>query len=277
MLVFHSHCQMGNLMFIYACARSLARKRKLSYCLSSLKGLEAFQLSEDDKNNDLKFLWFRISNKIPGLKYTFYHLQDNREDYHSTMLKETKKQVWYYGYFQGENYLFDNHEDLKKCFSLKPEFKIPFEEKLKQLALTKETLVVHIRLRDYKTFGPDYLNGPDMTLPFDYYRALLKENYRPEKHSLIFLSDDIQSVKSEFSKEYSEAWFSDQSPLVDFQILMQAKTAIISHSSFAWWASYLNTQKDKRIIAPKYFLGFKVKKEYPVNMIPRGWEQKTVC
>lgn len=276
MLVFHSHCQMGNLMFIYACARSLAKKKKQNYCLSSLDGLQAFELAPEDRFNQLKFSWFRLSNKIPGLKYSFYHFQDNREDYHQTMLREQKKNVWYYGYFQGGNYLFDNENDLRNCFTLKPEFRIPFEEKKKQLGFQKEIIAVHVRLRDYKTFGPDYLNGPDMTLPYSYYRKLLQENYQPSKQQLIFLSDDIESVKKEFLNDYPEAWFSDQSPLTDFQFLMEARTAIISHSSFAWWASMLNPNPQKRILVPEYFLGFKVKKEYPVNMIPSAWEKKPV-
>ena len=45
MLVFHSHCQMGNQMFIYACARSLSLKRKVPYCLSELDHLKYFDLS----------------------------------------------------------------------------------------------------------------------------------------------------------------------------------------------------------------------------------------
>ncbi len=276
MLVFHSHCQMGNQMFIYACARSLAKKRGLKYCLSDLNGLDAFELAEEDKFNHLKFLWFRFSNKLPFNKFQFFHFQDNREDYHLKMLQEKNKNIWYYGYFQGENYLYNNDADLKKCFTLKAQHVSEFEEKKNRLNIQKEIFAVHVRLRDYKTFGPDYLKGPDMTLPFDYYRQLLRDNYNPQKHFLIFLSDDIKTVKEEFSSDFPDAWFSDQSPLIDFQFLMSAQTAIISHSSFAWWASKLNSNVNKRILVPEYFLGFKVGKEYPTNIIPAAWEKKAV-
>lgn len=276
MLVFHSHCQMGNQMFIYACARSLAKKRGLTYCLSSLDGLGSFELSRDDQFNSLKFLMFRLGNKLGIQKYRFFHFQDNREDYHQQMVLEKGSNLWYYGYFQGENYLFNNLEDIKKCFRVKENYRKQFFEAKKNIVNNKELFAVHIRLRDYKTFGPDYLNGPDMTLPFDYYRQQIRDNFNKEKHTLIFLSDDIKAVKQEFENDFPEAWFSNQSPMVDFQFLMNAQTAIISHSSFAWWAAMLNNLPDKRILVPRYFLGFKVAREYPVNMIPDGWEQKDV-
>jgi hypothetical protein len=276
MLVFHSHCQMGNQMFIYACARSLAKKRGQSYCLSNLDGLGSFELALEDKLNAWKFLLFRLGNKSGLKKYRFFHYQDNREDYHRKMLDEKGSNLWYYGYFQGENYLFDNLKDIKNCFTIKESFRNQFQQVKKSLIGEKDVFAVHIRLRDYKTFGPDYLKGPDMTLPFDYYRKNIFENFNKEKQLLIFLSDDIKTVKKEFENDFPEAWFSDQSPMVDFQFLTDAKTAVISHSSFAWWAAMLNNHSDKRIIVPRFFLGFKVSKEYPVNMIPSTWEQKDV-
>ena len=267
---------MGNQMFIYACARSLAQKRNLPYCLSNLKGIEFFDLAKSDQFNSLKFIFFRISNLFPFSKYKFFHFQDNRLEYFEEMLSEQNKNVWYYGYFQGEKYLFDNDLDIRNCFRLKPSFVQQFTLAKNELSITKKIFAVHIRLRDYKTFGPDYLNGPDMTLPFGYYSNLLKENYSSDIYQLIFLSDDIKSVKNEFQSNYPEAIFSDNSPIVDFQFLMEASVSIISHSSFAWWASWLNPNPEKRILVPEFFLGFKVKKEYPIGIIPHSWEKKAV-
>ena len=113
MLVFHAHCQMGNQMFIYACARSLSLKRNLAYSLSDLTYLKYFELAETDKFNKLKYLFFKLQNKLPGFRYAFKHLQDNRIAYASQMITEKSKRSWYYGYFQGESYLFDNFIDIK--------------------------------------------------------------------------------------------------------------------------------------------------------------------
>ena len=54
---------------------------------------------------------------------------------------------------------------------------------------------------------------------------------------------------------------------------MNANICILSCSTFSWWGAWLNKQKNLKVYVPKYFLGFKVKKEYPVNIIPKKWKQ----
>ena len=277
MLVFHAHCQMGNQMFIYACARSLAKKKQLNYCLSEINYLKYFELNSDDKKNKYKYLLFKLANKLPLFNYQFEHMQDNRLDYTKNMLSQTKKNVWYYGYFQGEKYLFDNFEDIKKCFKIKEIYRQEFETFFNQTFQNKRILIAHIRLKDYKTFGPDFLNGPDLTLPYSYYHNNIKKliaeqpdnNYR-----LVFMSDDMEEVKKEFATY--DAYFSNLNVINDFQLLQHAHAAIIAPSSYAWWACWLSKIPNPKIIVPKYFLGFKVKMEFPINMIPPHFIQEEV-
>ena len=273
MLAFHSHCQLGNQMFIYACAHSLAKKINQSYCLSDLSDLNYFELSHEDyKRNSLKWFGFRIKNLFK--KFNFQHLQDNRVDYSSILLNEKHKDVWYYGYFQGEQYFYNNSTDIKARFKVKPqfieEFKTIRESNLGEIPYT----MVHIRLKDYKTFGPDYLDGPDLSLPFSYYHDLIQsEGIKGTK--IVFLSDDIDTVKSEFSY-VEDAYFSENSMIIDLQFIMNAKTCVLSCSTFSWWGAWLNQTPNKLVYVPEYFLGFKVKKEYPVNMIPESWSKISI-
>lgn len=277
MLVFHAHCQMGNQMFIYACARSLAKKRGLNYCLSEISHLNYFELATEDTQNHNKYLKFKVMNKIPGFRYKFEHFQDNRIDYSLQMQQEFKTRVWYYGYFQGESYFYNNHEDIEKCFTIKQEYQEQYNTFYNSHFKDKRLIIAHIRLKDYKTFGPDFLKGPDLTLPFQYYHENIKKilSEQPdEKYQLIFMSDDINSIREEF-KDYN-AFFSDQNMIIDFQLMQHAHAAVVSASSYAWWACWLNKVPHAKIIVPKYFLGFKVKKEFPVHMIPEKFIQSEV-
>jgi hypothetical protein len=256
-------------MFIYACAHSLAKKRNLNYCLSDINHLKYFELSDAEAySNTIKFKTFQIYNKIKPFK--FEHFQDNRIDYSSSMLSEQETNIWYYGYFQGEKYFYDNYPEIKKRLQIKSIYQKQYNLIVKQFQ-RKKILTVHIRLKDYKTFGPDYLNGPDMTLPFSYYHKLLK-TFKTEDYQLVFISDEIALVKKEF-QHFNQAYFSTNEAIVDFQFIKNADIALISHSTFAWWGAWLNENPQKQIYVPEYFLGFKVGKEYPINIIPSDWKK----
>ena len=269
MLVFHSHCQLGNQMFIYACAHSLGKERNLNYCLSNISDLKCFNLSKEDHYlNWLKWCIFRLKNLF--FKYKFEHLQDNQIDYSNKIKLEKNKDVWYYGYFQGEKYFIDNNNEIRSRFQIKNKHINDFNIIKNKCIGNEEYAIVHVRLKDYKTFGPDYLNGPDLTLPFSYYHNLIKTKI-PKDYKIIFLSDEINSIKDEFSY-VKNAIFSENSVIIDLKFIINANICILSCSTLSWWGAWLNKNEDKVIYIPKYFLGFKVNKEFPVNMIPSNWQ-----
>lgn len=275
MLVFHSHCQMGNQMFIYACARSLSKKKKNPYCLSEIDKLKFFELSHEDySKNNIRYLKFKLLNKLKLNKFKFEHYQDNRIDYSEKMMAEKQRNLWYYGYFQSEKYFFENENELKKLFKIKQPYQNEYLKASAKLNLGHDYISVHIRLKDYKTFGPDYLDGPDLSLPFSYYHNLLSP-FKDSNKKIVIMSDEPQLVKKEFSY-LNNAVYSEESTIVDFQIIQNAQICINAHSTFSWWAAWLNDRKDKKVFVPNYFLGFKVKKEFPINIIPASWSKQDI-
>lgn len=92
---------------------------------------------------------------------------------------------------------------------------------------------------------------------------------------LVFISDEMEEVKKEFAY-INDAYFSSHEPIVDMQLLIHADVCIIANSTFGWWGAFLNEKKNKTIYVPAYFLGFKVQKEFPVNIIPTDWVRVAV-
>ncbi len=87
-----------------------------------------------------------------------------------------------------------------------------------------------------------------------------------DDYAIVIVTDDKENIKNKLTSVKNKIIVSDNE-IVDFQILMHADKLIISNSSFAWWAAFLN-KKNAKVFAPQYWIGFKVKKEYPSGIIP---------
>jgi hypothetical protein len=119
------------------------------------------------------------------------------------------------------------------------------------------------------------LGSDNLSLPDEYYINCLKRIPDYQGYKKIFVSDDVDYIQSAFG-HLENAEFVSNSLIIDFQLLLNADILIASNSSFSWWAAYLNRKAHKQVFCPKYWLGFKVKREYPSNIIPVEWTQAEV-
>jgi hypothetical protein len=276
------HNRLGNQMFSYAFAKAYAKRAPgRLYFFSYLGSLTYFKLSFRDYfiNYFIKIIYFLL--KKTGVVFDSLFLNDCEVDY-SEITFDKNKHVEVTGTFQGDKYFKLVDQELKHLFEIKPKFVYQFKSKFEKLFDENEVIAVHIRRTDYLNFtGELKIGGPDLTLPLSYYGecfSVLSKMALNEKACIILLSDDvdflekvfIQAVKKYFPK--NQIIISKNNEIVDFQIILNADYCICANSTFSWWASYLNTRR-KKVFIPKYFLGFKIKKEYPVNVIPDAWTQ----
>jgi hypothetical protein len=253
---------------VYAFARSASKTFKNRYLLSDIGKLQYFTLTLEDyylnrlKNN----IFFRVLFKLR--KAQWVDMLDGSTDFTSHMpdLRGNKRIA---GYFQSENYFKSVEGSIRKAFTIKPVYRQRFEKKYKPLFINNYTVVIHIRRTDYESHVVENLGVGSFILPDTYYETVLHQINTPEK-LLIFISDDIAYVKRKF-QHIQNAVFSGEDEITDLQILMHADVCVISNSTFSWWGAWLNSKKSKVVYAPEFFLGFKVNKEYPVNILPPGW------
>jgi hypothetical protein len=176
-----------------------------------------------------------------------------------------KRHVFYDGYFQSIIFFKNYEEDIKKMFVIKQKYKNQFNEKYYYLLDSSNKIaVLHVRRTDFISFGTDELGGKDLTLPLSYYQRCINELESIAGLKFLIISDDEKFVKENF-KFRNDFEFENNSEIVDFQLLLNADYLVISNSTFAWWAAYLNNKK-QIVYAPKYWLGFKVKTESPIGI-----------
>lgn len=138
----------------------------------------------------------------------------------------------YTGFFQTDWYI--NHTPEKFKIRVRKKYITEFQKLYGHIFANEKTIVVHIRRTDYLTYGKR-----DISLPIEYFKTRLNSIANLEQYQVFFISDDIAYVRSVFAEEPNFI-FSENNEIIDFQILQNADIAIISNSSFSWWAAYLS-------------------------------------
>lgn len=272
-------CRLGNQLFQYAFIKALSEKFNTSFYLNEkiepLIATEYFELEGYSRfrNRLNKFLLkIESGNLLKKLQA--------REigTYAETLAAPLNNSVVYSGYFQSDLFFKNIADRIAKYIRVKKEYVDKFEVKYKPTFSTNRIIAVHIRRGDYlnlDNWWAENFGSNNLTLPAAYYTACLKQIEGYENCKIIFVSDDITFARSAFG-HIPNCEFSESDMITDFQIIMNADVCILSNSSFAWWAAYLNPKKNKVIYCPQFWLGFKIKREYPENIIPAGWKQVNV-
>lgn len=274
----------GNQLYQYACAYAMAKRenRKLYmdlsfydgtglqnhevYLLDQLKiaATPVFRSSGLQKSDNIVLKRIaKVENYIRrGGKCAYYSVWSPQK-YRKIDLSNEKRNVYLEGWFQSYKYFEDYQDDIRNMYQ--PSFPITekMQEWMKKIASTENSTSLHIRRGDYIT---DYGSAIGM----NYYRRAMEyiQSYNSNTHFFIF-SDDIEWAKENI-KQQNIHFVSDGSMnmLEEFFVMSSCKNQIISNSSFSWWAAWLNTNKNKIVVAPcieKSKAGDWKKESYPMD------------
>jgi len=269
---------LGNQMFQYAIARSIAVKNNDSfrldisdfdnYSLHNGYRLNLFNINAEvamqDDITSLKgkvSLVYKVLKKLKLYKVNTYYKEKEITILDQNVFKYND--IYLDGYWQNELYFNDVRDLLLKEFTLKAGITstlIPTLDKIE----SSESVSIHVR-------RGDYLNHPDVgVLDIDYYKRAIKLILdRTQSPAFFVFSNDIEWCKENFDF-IDNCQFVQQvgTELDDMTLMSKCTHNIIANSSFSWWGAWLNNKKDRIIIAPKKWMAINPNN---YNWTPDNW------
>jgi len=265
MIVSKAFSGLGNQMFQYAAARSLALQNKTNVWLDvswfskdTLRqySLDSFELNCKVINEFKKPLVTRIAGDALGIqKFQFHYYNDTIWELNEKLMSDKGKYIHLSGYWAWPQYFESNTAAIQKDFRLK----IPLETacpKWVAVACQDNSVSLHIRRSDYLSDKNNFeLFG---LLEMDYYRKAI--NYICQQMSspvFLLFSDDLAWVKENFItatgiKNYylvEDDCFTDHAR--ELILMSYCKHNITANSSFSWWGAWLNQNPNKIVIQPQ--------------------------
>ncbi len=263
---------LGNQMFQYAFALALKEHfpdEEIMIDISTFKGLKYVRSYELDNvfNVDLpvagprelrKVTYYfenlkvrQIVRKLLGMKQTEYK-EPRVFTYWGEETFTVSGDCYYEGSWQNEAY-FKQYESLvRKVYTFKKKLDEQ-NEIIKKEICGNNSISIHVRRGDYLSI-PYYQDICDEP----YYRNAIhyvKKNIK-EPHFYIFSTDTAWCSENivpllDNSPFTIISWNQGAESYKDMQLMSCCKHNIIAHSSFSWWAAWLNDNKNKCVVAPK--------------------------
>lgn len=270
---------LGNQMFQYAAARALTLRKgtELELDISSFrtdKNKREYMLGNYTiQGNVMKVahpamqrIRSYVRSKI-GIAGTarVYGEKNNRFD--STVLN-LPDGTYLLGHWQSEKYFEDCRGTIISDFTYKEKLSKGSQQILSKIQ-GSDSVSLHIRRGDYikdpvaaKVLG---------TLPLTYYiRALQMMQEKNRNMSVFLFSDDPEWVRENVQITAAEViYVTTGSACEDLELMRSCKSHVIANSSFSWWGAWLNTDKSKKVIAPKSWFA---DAEFSADdIVPESW------
>ena len=264
--------RLGNQLFQFAGVLGIARK--LGYEVKfPIENMTEYQL-EDFKDGITRECTFDIPkafvldesildtkfNILPQIKY-----EVNEPYFHFNSEYFTVPDGCdFKGYFQTEKYFKHIEDELRQLLKFKSDIQETANTLLPKT--TNELVSIHLRRGDYiglEDFHP--VCSPD------YYNVASQE-FMDKDYNFVIFSDDIKYCKSFFGEQENISYINNIDPYVDLCLMSMCNHNIIANSSFSWWAAWLNSNPNKKVIAPQQWFGSAYHYQNTNDLYCEGWK-----
>lgn len=287
----------GNQLFQYAMARSLALRKGVSmkmdifsgfkndgygrvYALSSFNIVENIasfeEIAEFQKGGISGYLHKAVSKLKPYYKKLII-TEPARCQFSYDANLSFLSHVYLDGYWQNERYFVDIADILRREFTLR----FPLDYKNQVIAdKIKNSNSVSVHLRRLHGVSVDnkrrFKQAVDLhgACSVDYYRSAIRELASQVKDLYFFVfSDDYDWAKKNLRIDYPAVFMTHnemEQAYIDLHLMSLCKYHIIANSSLSWWGAWLSLNSKKMVFAPKYW---DTRKIYIKDLTPASWRR----
>ncbi len=202
-----------------------------------------------DKSSKLSLPTKTLARISAGLRFgSFFPLISiNDRNFYLSKTNFKKKRILFLDGYFNQNW---KYESLYELFSQLKLRKIILDKK--NLKVCNEDVIIHIR-------GGDFLNIKNLNIcKSDYYRKSIKYCLSKGLKTFTVISEDqkyaniiINQMKSCFD-DLKISLLKSNSIKDDFNIIRSSRLAILSNSTFSWWASFLSNSKIEFLVPPNF-------------------------
>ena len=283
---------LGNQMFQYALASILGQKNKTSILLDSSffdqteKRLghtpRKFELtvfnnsySLASKKDLLFFQQLSVSNKIKrelGLNYPKMYKEASFRYDEKVLMIQTP--VYIRGFFQSYKYFIGYENKIRELFAFPTHALDEPNKKVADIIKSTNSIAIHIRRGDYVNDATTQQYHGNCSVDY-YLKAISLLTAKEKELSLFFFSDDSEWVKEQFRDlPYPKQFIDDntgENSWKDMFLMSLCRHNIIANSSFSWWAAWLNTNPDKKVVTPKKWFVLSEEVINTSDLTPPDW------
>lgn len=157
------------------------------------------------------------------------------------LIQNSQNNVMVRGHLEDYKYFEDVVEDVKEMFSCDPLTRAKIDERYGEL-LKGNSVAIHFR--DYSK-----VNNPFLAIVPDFYkRAIQYIKERVDSPHFLLFTDNRGCVDLSILDGCTYTFIENEVDYMDLYCMSLCKHAIISQSTFSWWACFLNANPEKIVL-----------------------------
>jgi len=164
-----------------------------------------------------------------------------------SLIKESQKNCMIRGHLEDYTYFETVFDDIKALFECDPVTRKKIDQRYGYILNTGNTVAVHFR--DYSKVNNRFLD----IIP-DFYKRTIRY-FKEKLVNPIFLifTDNKNCVDLSLFDSCIYLFIQNEADYIDLYCMSLCKHAIISQSTFSWWACFLNDNPDKVVLYDKKY------------------------